>query len=235
MTCPGHEPRVHAVDLRWVEVDPTRHPYDPAGVADLIRPRVPHGPPAPNTPNPYDWLEHVTRDLCARFGPWACGWRWARADGGPVTAWCCPSHSQADRDETTIRIVTALGEWRAWLESLERTFADLAPAPRADDLAVLAAFERAAAELMTVVLERTLAEDAWYSHAQQVLAWYLERALVPDPGPLVEAAVNGRFRSWIAPDAATQAAVARDLGHEAATRATTRDDDLQPHRGGRST
>lgn len=225
MTCRDGEQRLHAFELRWVEVDPTRQPFDPAGVADLIRPRVPGRPPAPNSPNPYDWLEHVTRDLCGRFGPWACGWRWARADGGPVGAWCCPSHSQGTQAETTGRIVAALGEWRAWLESLEATFAALAPAPRADDLAVLATFERAAAELVAIVLERTGAEDAWYAHCAQVLGWYLERAGVPEPGPLVEAAIGGRFRSWIAPDAATQAAVARDLAHEAATVATTPDDE----------
>ena len=76
------------------------------------------------------WTDRVTGSLVAQYGRWACGWRWARDEGeiggGPITSWCCPSHSIASPDVTAARVGDALVEWREWLEELGTRFAGCA-------------------------------------------------------------------------------------------------------------
>lgn len=203
MACTHGAPIRWPRQLRWVEVDPALHPFDPTGLAELVRPLVPPGPRVAGEHPPDDWMDVVSRALCARLGDWATAWRWGVGEGGgggPVTAWCCASHSLGTPDETAARIAAAVADWRAWLEELDATFRRLAPPPGADHAATLAAFERAAASLVDLVARRTGCEDAWYTHCAQVLGWSLERLGVAEPAPLVEAAIGGRFRSWLGPN-----------------------------------
>jgi hypothetical protein len=191
--------------LRWRQVDPRRHPFDPEeawallwGVLGKVRERG------------WDPTDEVTARLAERFGPWVSGWRWARDEGdfggGPVSSWCCPPHSYWREHERTLeptgrRILAALGEWRAWIETLAARFDVLAPAA-VEDLPV--AFELAAGVLIADVAEQTGAGDAWHIHALQVLTWYLERHGFDEEVAVlvVDEVLSGRFESWIGPDPA---------------------------------
>jgi len=59
--------------------------------------------------------------------------------------------------EATLAVVAAaLVEWRGWLEDLAQRFAQFLPLPvHAGEDAVLDAWERAVAHLVTVVVDRT--------------------------------------------------------------------------------
>ncbi|MGI5241710.1 hypothetical protein [Dactylosporangium sp. CA-139066] len=56
---------------------------------------------------------------------------------------------------------------------------------------------------MTVVVERTGAESGWYTHCEQVLGWFLSAAAIPADrhATLIDAAIGGRFESWVEPPA----------------------------------
>lgn len=203
--------------LTWAEVDPSQHPF----VLDEGAARALAGSVAPLLPGAdaveedrWRSLAPVTDFLVQRYGRWACGWNWSvgegDTDGGVVGVWCCVADSMTTADETAPRVVTALLEWRDWLEELAERFAALAPPrPSAGSSVDPWHWERASTRLVTVVADRTQAESGWYEHCMQVLAWFLtysgvdqERAL-----EIVESAVGGRFGSWIAPDAAVVDAV----------------------------
>ncbi|WP_406260768.1 cell filamentation protein Fic [Actinacidiphila glaucinigra] len=140
-----------------------------------------------------------------RYGRWAVGWRWAHDDcdfdGGPVGSWCCPRHLITTPEETLARVVAALREWRAWLESLagwlEAYPLDLTAV---EDQRIL--WERAARNLILQVTDRTGCGSGWYGHCEQVLIWFLSRwGVAPDVAQeLVDQAIGGRFQSWTGPD-----------------------------------
>ncbi|MDX2645560.1 hypothetical protein PV341_18735 [Streptomyces sp. PA03-1a] len=151
------------------------------------------------------WADAMTRALVERFGRWALGWRWGHDEGdiggGPVGSWCCPRDSITSPDETLTRVATALCEWRAWLADLAGRFDRY----RLDSVSVedrQHAWQRAAVRLVTHVVDRTRAGDAWYGHCKQVLAWFLARWGVPAATgeALVEEAIGGRFESWTGPE-----------------------------------
>jgi hypothetical protein len=202
--------------LTWEEVDPAHHPFVARGVAALVRPLVP-------AKNEGDWETAITEALVARFGRWACGWRWARDEGtiggGPVGAWCCPSHSLSTPEATADRIEDALGEWRRWLETLDARFATLAP--RGGD--VDAAVQSGVVSLVGDVVAQTSAGDAWYNHCAQVLGWYLERCGVPasEATSLIERATGGRFESWCGPPPNVTRDVAAQVAAHVAQRANS--------------
>ncbi|MEU4668376.1 hypothetical protein AB0F91_10470 [Amycolatopsis sp. NPDC023774] len=180
--------------LTWVAVDPATHPFDAEVAAGIIA-SVPWAADD-------DWTEGVLAALDERLGPWTRGWAWARDEGdfggGPVTAWCCGAHSVTTPTETSARALTALREWRGWLERL----ADLFPThalPAGSEEERLAAWERAVPVLVDKVVDRTGAGDAWYRHCAQVLEWFLTYHGIADVG-LVEEAIGGRFQSWSAPE-----------------------------------
>ncbi|MFF8532225.1 hypothetical protein ACN6K9_006208 [Streptomyces sp. SAS_267] len=147
----------------------------------------------------------MTRALVERFGRWVLGWRWAHDEGeiggGPVGSWCCPRDSITSPDETLAKVATALCEWRAWLEDLAERFdrfrLDAVPAEERQHQ-----WERAAVHLVTHVVDRTGAGDAWYGHCEQVLTWFLARWGVEEATAesLVEEAIGGRFESWTGPE-----------------------------------
>ncbi|MFJ8492442.1 Fic family protein [Streptomyces sp. NPDC094038] len=206
-------------DLSWDEVDPARHPFDHEAAARAVRslgparcvpspPDVSRVDPAMSSWSHHEgnlWATAMSYALMERYGRWAVGWRWAHDegdfDGGPVGSWCCPRDSITTPEATLDRVVAALREWRAWLESLAGRFDAYPLAPDAvDDQRIL--WERAARNLILQVVDRTGCGSGWYGHCRQVLGWFLDRWGVA-PGnarALVDEAVGGRFHSWVAPD-----------------------------------
>ncbi|MFE7599514.1 Fic family protein [Streptomyces sp. NPDC057494] len=205
--------------LTWDEVDPDRHPFDSTAAAPVVRSlgparRVPLRPDVQaDDPAMSDWswdegkvwADAMTYALMERYGRWVAGWRWAHDegdfDGGPVGSWCCPQHSITTPDETLDRVVAALCEWRAWLESLAERFDAYPLDPSViEDQRIL--WERAARSLIQQVVDRSSCGSGWHTHCRQVLTWFLSRwGVAPDVARgLVDEAVGGRFHSWTSPD-----------------------------------
>ncbi|WP_137990981.1 Fic family protein [Streptomyces vilmorinianum] len=205
--------------LTWDEVDPARHPFDGAAAARVVRslgpalrvpnrPDVPLGDPAMSAWSRHEgklWADAMSYALMERYGRWVVGWRWAHDegdfDGGPVGSWCCPRDSITTPEETLDRVVAALCEWRAWLESLAGRF----EAYPLDPLGIEGQrilWERATRNLIQQVVDRTGCGSGWYAHCRQVLTWFLSRwGVAPDIAQgLVAEAVGGRFHSWTSPD-----------------------------------
>lgn len=230
------DPALLPYDLAWAEVDPARHPFDPAAAAEAVRGLEPAGR-APTRPRrgpgvdpdfsawSHDvarvWLDDMTAALVGRYGRWATGWRWgtdeADVGGGPVTGWCCASDSVTTPEETLEKVAEALCEWRDWLEELAERF-DRYPldAPSAEDRRHFR--ELGINHLVNTVVDRTGAGDAWYGHCAVVLTWYLARWGTDARAArgLVEAAIGGRFHSWIGPEPWQVRDVAEQLAEEAA-------------------
>ena len=179
----------------WRDVDPLRHTFDPSRVAPIAEAHVVQGGDRSAIEDAID------RALIAEYGMWVAGWRWASSEpgcGGLVQAWCCADHSLLCDGESTessvARVVDAVKDWRAILEQLAELFAVLRHTN--------ASVEHAAARLLTLVIERTDANDAWYRTYATVLGWYLESAGW-DPsrtGPAIDKVIGGRFHSWVSPD-----------------------------------
>ncbi|MGW2375399.1 hypothetical protein [Kitasatospora sp. NPDC001683] len=193
--------------LAWAEADPTRHPFDRASASAVVaalRPTEDQTVLTWSHGEGQAWTDALTRALVERFGRWVIGWRWAHPGGwissGAVSAPCCPRESLAV-PEALDRVATALCEWRAWLEDLAESFdrypLDSVPAGERPRL-----WERAAVQLVTLVVERTRADDAWHVHCEQVLTWFLTHCGVPASAAevLVEEAIGGRFDSWTGPE-----------------------------------
>ncbi|MFB6634479.1 Fic family protein [Streptomyces sp. NPDC056362] len=205
--------------LTWDDVDPTRHPFDSASAPEVVRSlgpaqRVPSRPELPLGETAMDawswdagkpWAEAMAHALVEHYGRWTVGWRWAHDegdfDGGPVGNWCCPRDSITTPRETVARVVAALCEWRAWLESLAGWF-DAYPLDLAgiEDQRIL--WERGARNLILQVVDRTGCGSGWHGHCRQVLTWFLSRwGVAPDLArEWVEEAIGGRFASWTGPD-----------------------------------
>lgn len=216
--------------LSWDEVDPARHPFDAASAARVVRslgparcvPRRPDVPFADPAMSAWSWGEArlwadaMSQALVEHYGLWAAGFRWSHDegdfDGGPVGHWCCPRDSITTPEETLTRVVAALCEWRAWLESLAG-WIDAYPLDLAtvEDDRLL--WDRAARNLILQVTDRTGCGSGWHGHCHQVLTWFLDRwAVAPDVAEeLVEQAIGGRFLSWTGPDAALVDDVAERL------------------------
>lgn len=205
--------------LTWEEVDPGRQPFDPSTALAVVQ-ALPSARTVPSRPQGEGWagrMHHwsstqgsgwtaaITTELVAGYGPWVIGWRWAHGEGdvggGPVSAWCCPQHSITTPPETVVRVAQALVEWRAWIEELDGLFASYLPSPITAPVDErLQVWERAVGQIVTLVVERTEADDTWYGHCAQVLTWFLARAGVGDAAALVDEAIGGRFESWVAPE-----------------------------------
>ena len=189
------------MDLTWPDVDPATHPFDPAAAAAIVAGMSP--PEA--FPVGDHWYDLITNAMVDRYGRWAIGWRWASDEGdiggGPVHAWCCRRHSAGSLDETLAKMAAALCEWRAWIEELAARFAT------AEDWPVTVV------DLVNMVVAQTTAGDAWYIHCEQVLNWCLTSRDVPADraAKLVEEAIGGRFKSWVAPDPSVVRTVASKI------------------------
>ncbi|GAB7035316.1 hypothetical protein AB0G35_06380 [Streptomyces sp. NPDC021749] len=157
---------------------------------------------------------HIHRIFLERYGTWARHWNWTVGEaGGVVGSWCCGPVSVGTPDETAARAVAALLEWRDWLEELAARFRELAPSPEATPEERSWHLERAAIRLVTLVLDRTGGESGWHGQCRLALEWFLT-ASGTDPaaaGAAVEAAIGGRFRSWVTPGPTLIDSVGEDL------------------------
>ena len=63
-------------------------------------------------------------------------------------------------------------QWQEFLQLLDAHFEALRD--KTDALPLAVAAERAAADLLPLVIERTHCEDAWYATFTLVLKWFLE-------------------------------------------------------------
>ncbi|WP_329127377.1 Fic family protein [Streptomyces sp. NBC_01465] len=216
--------------LNWDDVDPARHAFDGASVAQTvrslgpaqcvpIRPDVPFGDPAMSTWSHGEaerWADAMSYALVQYYGGWTVGWRWSHDegdfDGGPVGSWCCPRDSITTSEETLVRVEAALREWREWLEYLADWF-EAYPLDLTDieDQRIL--WERAARNLILQVVDRTGCGSGWHGHCRQVLTWFLHRwGVAPDVARgLVDEAIGGRFHSWTGPDTVVVDDVAEQL------------------------
>ncbi|MEV5545970.1 Fic family protein [Streptomyces sp. NPDC052309] len=216
--------------LSWGEVDPARHPFDSTAAARVvrslgpalrvpIRPDVPLADPAMSAWSRGEaraWADAMSYALMEHYGRWAVGWRWAHDegdfDGGPVGSWCCPRDSITTPEETLERVVTALCEWRGWVEGLTGWF-EAYPLELAgiEDQRIL--WESAARNLILQVVDRTGCGSGWHGHCRQVLTWFLSRwGVAPAVAQgLVDRAIGGRFRSWTGPDTVLVGDVAERL------------------------
>ncbi|MCK8433512.1 Fic family protein [Streptomyces sp. D2-8] len=200
-------------------MDPARYPFDAASAARVVhslgparcvprRPDVAFADPVMSAWSWGEaklWADAMSHALVEHYGRWASGWRWSHDegdfDGGPVGHWCCPRDSITTPEETLARVVAALCEWRAWLESLagwiEAYPLDL---DTVEDNQIL--WDRAARNLILQVTDRTGCGSGWHGHCSQVLTWFLDRwAVAPDVADdLVDRAIGGRFLSWTGPD-----------------------------------
>lgn len=213
-------------DLGWADVDPGAHPLT-AGQKDALRDRLQRQMFALKAEDTGqgDWrqrgLERIDGAIIEICGRWALGWQFTVGEGscgGVVRAWCCAGHSffpqgyKKDLVGTVVaKIMRALDEWRAYLDVLEALFAARqVPADAVDrELVVM----ETCGHLLTLVVERTGCEDAWYGHAQQVMAWYFESLGLPSKKArrASHTVLSGRFESWCTPSEEVQAACAAEL------------------------
>ncbi|SBT40506.1 Fic family protein [Micromonospora auratinigra] len=230
MTLDEARQRISPYHLTWPEVDPASHPFDPAQVHDVLREiGTPVPPPVHWDGKTYvgdvearAWRDRVSHALVDRYGRWAAGWRWSVGegdfDGGPVGSWCCVSHSmKGSADETLTLAADALREWRRWLEDLAERFDRFLPLASGDgDEELLVAWETAVAQLVVMTVDRTRNDSGWYFHCERVLGWFLTAAGIPEQrhAALIEHAIGGRFRSWVAPDVVQVQEVAERLARQ---------------------
>ncbi|MFF6995200.1 hypothetical protein ACFY93_09610 [Streptomyces sp. NPDC008313] len=101
-----------------------------------------------------------------------------------------------------MRYASELLQWRAWLEELAAVFERFAARPDLDEQETLRLRERGVAPLVTLVVERTGAGEAWRGACGQALAWYLESTgMSPEEAEdLADEVVDAQFESWVAPD-----------------------------------
>jgi hypothetical protein len=181
--------------LRWQDLEPAVHPFDPEGLEAIARDALATDPSQAG----------LERAFFAAHGAWVAGWSFTTHVGGPIAAWCCEEHSVSVRDAqglaTTVRrAVAAVREWRALLEELAGLFAALGDAP----------IEHAAARLLPLVLEKTGANDAWYSTLAAFLAWWAQ-SRGWDATRAIYEVCSGRFSSWVAPDPSVAEQAFREL------------------------
>lgn len=193
--------------LPWSAVDPHVIAFvlseaEASEITTVIASMVP--PEGAGREEEHRFTTEVTALLAARYGRWACGWHWAVGEGGGggvVTSWCCTSHSLGAPAATAARVLASLLEWRDWLEELAQRFEQLAPPMGADADDRSWHLERAATRLVTVVVDRTGAEDGWYGLCHTVLTWFLSSTGMgpEDAKDAVVRAIGGRFKSWAMP------------------------------------
>lgn len=151
------------------------------------------------------WLETVTKQLVERYGVWVVGWYWTIGegdlDGGVITNWCCISHSVTTPEATRVKVAASLVEWHEWLVDLAGRFERYLPLDGLPANTALDQWERAVANILTAVGDRTRYESGWYGCCEVALGWFLEAAGI-EPArrkELIEHGIGGRFESWVEP------------------------------------
>ncbi len=195
--------------LRWRDLEGSRVPVDEDSVRRIARAcleAVPRG----GRPDRNAVERRVDTEFVAQWGSWIAGWNWAASEpggGGPVRAYCCARDSllqgQNPVEASVDRIVAATKDWQAFLREVDVRFETLRD--QTQRLSIGEGAELAARELLPFVLERTSAEDAWYSTFSTILTWFLESEghEHQDVAPQVTQVISGRFESWTEPEQAT--------------------------------
>ncbi|MFE1287037.1 hypothetical protein [Streptomyces sp. NPDC058751] len=191
--------------LDWNSLDPARHPFvwdeeEETRLLALIRPWVP--PVLSRSAGWWQcerWCENqVDAVIRERYGSWAFAWRWDLGFGGHVDCWG-GHYAVTTPDETAARASAALLNWRKALEWLAGRFAELAPPPDASPEDRSWHLERACVRLVTVAVDS--GTDSWPGQSGRLLRWFLTSTGMDqeEAGRLVEAAIGGRFESWVTP------------------------------------
>ncbi|GAA2617203.1 hypothetical protein GCM10010399_55210 [Dactylosporangium fulvum] len=245
MTIEPNYPRLRVDALTWADVDPDRHPFDPDAVLDVVRAAAPAGGvPAPFRYDSargfdhvadqarWDWQRAMTVALVEHYGVWACGWlaemAGLTADGAMVLRWSGARDSITTPEETLDAVAGALLDWRIFLEDLAELFTRHLPLP-AEPRAASVAWEATVASLVATVAARSGADEHWYPVCALALKWFLAVAEVPgeDHDALVDAAIGGRFWSFVSPLGAEVADAAESLA-AMLTGVTAPPDDVWP-------
>ncbi|MFI2761993.1 hypothetical protein ACH5A3_24515 [Streptomyces echinatus] len=215
----------------WDDVDPARHPFawdekEEAHLRALVHEWVP--PVLSGMEGRWQgeyWCEsQVDAIIRERYGDWAQGWNWCYRHGGVIGSWVSGAGSVTTPEETADRMVGALLEWREWLERLAQRFVELAPPPEASPEERSWHLERACVRLVTSALDSG-AEGGWHGQAARVLNWFLTTTGMEqtEAARAVDAAIGGRFRSWVAPEPGVIESVGEDLAVGLTGRAPYRD------------
>ncbi|MFG3554474.1 hypothetical protein ACGGAQ_08800 [Micromonospora sp. NPDC047557] len=190
----------------WADVDPARHSFDPVEMSVAVRALVPPPPPPPafrdggwvGFSEAFAWVESVSVILADRYGQWAHRWYWGPGESGFVTD-RIPTPAQAPTF-----VVDSLLAWRRWLENLAERFARILPsldparAVGAGD--VVAAWEVAVAELMTVAAAPVVEyDDDWPGWCEITLRWFLTATGMPpeQAQALLDGALGERLHRWV--------------------------------------
>jgi len=245
MTIEPYRPRLRFEALSWADVDPDRHPFDPDTVLGVVRTVAPPaGVPEPFRYDPtrgfdhvadqarWDWQLAMTAGLAEHYGRWACGWlaemAGLTADGAMVLRWSGARDSITTPEETLNAVAGALLDWRVFLEDLAELFTQYLPLP-AEPRAAFVAWEATVASLVATVAARSGADEHWYPVCALALKWFLAVAEVPGENhdALVDAAIGGRFWSFVSPLGAEVADAAESLA-AMLTGVTAAPDDVWP-------
>lgn len=212
--------------LHWRDIDPATHPCDLGPIREIAERHVQklaESLPKCRDPHLADQqqtvCEHeITIEFVKRYGLWIAGWTWSCSEpggGGPVKSWCCPRDSllpKNDSIEATVdRIVSAVSEWRAFLEEIARAQEQLQS--QTIDLLPETAIEIIATYYLPIVIEKSQCNDAWYNLHDKVLTWHFE-ALGHDDLRIRQAiakARSGKFESWVQPEPSVAKAVLDQL------------------------
>jgi hypothetical protein len=157
-------------NLRWADVDPAHHRFDPdpGAVLAVVRRVLPPIPTGTGWTERYSWLGELTDALVAHYGPWAALWRGPANDGTydsdrdrDGVGWCCVDDSITTPAETSAAVATSLILRRRWLERLAEQFDRFLPLPGDDARPgeLLDAWEVAIAQLINLVAGHTGGED----------------------------------------------------------------------------
>jgi hypothetical protein len=215
--------------LEWCDVDPVRWPFpkgeagregDCALALEVL-----------NSSGGQAAVCGITAKFIQRHGAWACGWSFSLGEGstgGVVRSWCCEAHSmRGEPAQTADMAAGGLHEWREWIENLAHLFDELAPR-KSDVEGTLAS---SITRLLDVVAQATMAEDAWYEHAKQVVGWYLQRHGMSacDAKVAVSNGLSATFESWVAPSEQDCIATGRGVAGQAKDAVMVLPDSLDAH------
>ncbi|MFI6404627.1 hypothetical protein [Streptomyces sp. NPDC050548] len=192
--------------MTWQDMDPATHLFDPARAADVVYEIASSPDPRSGRAGVPRSTRSIARGLAEHYDSWAFGWFNATGsspDSGLVVREVPASGpGGSELEQQTQRCLSALLQWRAWLEELAAVFEQFTLGPDADEKQIRQVREQAVAPLVTLVVERTGAGESWRSVFEQALAWYLESTGLPpaEAEELTDEVVDSEFESWVAPD-----------------------------------